>query len=372
MAAFVNLLWPLALVRLVETRDRAPRLLLTGWLLTAGVILYFTSSRGGWLGALSGLLVISLLSPELAHARDRLMAKPWRVILAAFAAVFIVAALVNRQGGRLTYAGIVESRLHFWTAAWDAFTSSPVVGTGPLTYGESYLATHSVPPDRLYSHTHSFVINLTTESGLIGLAGLAWLTVTLVRSLHSRSQRRSVRDWYTRLGVLAALVATAVHSQVDSVPSVPYICILLALLLAILLKDDVRDTPQQPSSKPAAWVLPLGLAILLAAAAWSLRSSLVFSRGARAANAGDWSTAAARLHEAARRDPHHAYYQLQAGYADGRLSLKRPDHLARAITHYRVGISRSPNYAINAANLSALLWEAGEAREAVAWMERAV
>ena len=107
-------------------------------------------------------------------------------------------------------------------------------------------------------------------------------------------------------------------------------------------------------------MLPVGWAVLLLTAIWSLRASLAFSAGIAAANAGDWSTAARRLEQAVRRDPHHAYYHLEAGHAHGVLAQDQPDYLDEAIAHHRVAIARSPNYALNAAHLSVLLWQVGE------------
>ena len=59
-AGFLNLLIPLALTRFLWTRDRIPRLLLVLWLVAALVIVFFSSSRGGWLGTATALATMSL------------------------------------------------------------------------------------------------------------------------------------------------------------------------------------------------------------------------------------------------------------------------------------------------------------------------
>jgi tetratricopeptide (TPR) repeat protein len=160
-----------------------------------------------------------------------------------------------------------------------------------------------------------------------------------------------------------------VHSQFDTVERLPTISIILVLELALLF---ALDEPCPNRQKTRHWVLPLGWAMMLAVALWSLYATGPFSRGVAAANAGRWEKAVSLLDAATQRDPHFAYYHLQVGYAHGVLAQDQPDHLDEAIVHYRAGIARSPNYALNAANFSVLLWQAGEPDQALDWMERAV
>jgi hypothetical protein len=61
VAGALNLLWPLALARLVGRRGWLMRLVLGLWVAGAWLVLFFTSSRGGWLGAVAALVVLALL-----------------------------------------------------------------------------------------------------------------------------------------------------------------------------------------------------------------------------------------------------------------------------------------------------------------------
>jgi tetratricopeptide (TPR) repeat protein len=118
--------------------------------------------------------------------------------------------------------------------------------------------------------------------------------------------------------------------------------------------------------------LPVSWALLLALAIWSTVPATLLSRGTIAATAGNWQEASALIDRAARRDPYHAYYHLQSGYAHGIRAEQASDHLAEAIGSYEVGVRRSPNYALNWLNLGALYRQAGDGQEALTCVERAV
>jgi len=376
VAAFLNLLWPLTLLRLFGTRARLPRVLLIAWLLAALVLLYFTSSRGGWLGTATAGGVAVLLAggwpDRLRRLKEWLMARRWRAVGLggiALGAGLALGILLIRQLHHPSHGGLLESRRGFWQAAWIAFSSKPLWGTGPFTYGETFLRTHSVPPESVYGVAHNYVFNLASESGLLGLAALAWLTLALGRGLWQVWQRCPFGQRGLMIGVLAALGGCAVHSWFDSIETVPTICIMLALLLGLCFSNEA---PRPVRRHAYAWTLPLGWVLLLSTVVWSLWAYRPFSQGVLAANLGRWSEAAPLLDLAAQRDPYLACYHLQAGYVHGvRAAAGDPGELAAAIAYYQAGIARSPHYALNAANLGALYQQAGELDQALQWMQRA-
>ena len=49
-AAYLNLLWPLAVARWMNSPSRPAKVILAAWCAAALGLIYFTSSRGGWLG----------------------------------------------------------------------------------------------------------------------------------------------------------------------------------------------------------------------------------------------------------------------------------------------------------------------------------
>jgi len=382
LAALLNLLWPLALVHLWGKRSLLVRSLPAVWLVLAVILLYFTSSRGGWLGTIAAAGTVFLLSRDLRQYVRKvwswLTARRWRVMIGAtlaLAASVVGATLVVRQLAHPSHGSGLEARLYFWRPAWAAFRSSPLLGTGPFTYGETFLLARSIPPERPYSVAHSYPITLAAESGLLGLAALAWLTIALVRHVWRTWGRLSAAGRPIRVGALAALVGCAVHSQFDSVAGVPYISVILAFLLALLLAPQPSPPfrPRASRRRATLWLLPVSWGLLLVTAVWSLRATLPFSRGIEAANADRWLEAASLFDVAEQRDPAFAYYDLQAGYTHGMLAADGDRaHLDAAIAYYEDGLRRSPNYGLNAAHLGALYRQAGNADQAVTWAERAL
>jgi len=179
--------------------------------------------------------------------------------------------------------------------------------------------------------------------------------------------------------VLAALATCVVHSLFDSVASVPYVAVTVTLLLALLLENNTRyqnGVSEQPRNallrKLKAWGLAAAWVILLTTALWSLKGSTFSSKGVTAAALGEWRLATDWFERAARHDPGHAYYRLQAGFARGRMAQGGADDVDAALTHYEAGIERSPNYALNSLNIGTLRREAGSTQQALAWIERAV
>jgi tetratricopeptide (TPR) repeat protein len=218
---------------------------------------------------------------------------------------------------------------------------------------------------------HNYTFNLAAESGLLGLVVLAWLVAALARGLWQAWQRSTqhTEQRAILLGALAALASCAAHSFFDSIETVPALCLMLAIVLAICLSSE---SPQPTRQRALTWALPLGWALVLAAAIWSLGIYHTFSKGVLAANLGQWSEATPLLDSAAQHDPNLAYYHLQAGYAHGvRAAEGDAQELSAAIAHYQAGIAQSPHYALNAANLGALYRQAGDVDQAIQWTQRA-
>lgn len=375
LAAFVNLIWPFAMLRLIEAESWPERLLFLIWLMVAGVVVFFTASRGGWLGTMGALTTVITLSQGLRERLRSLLhwAKARRGhsaagALAALAALALIVTLAVWQVPRVLNRKGLASRLHFWRAAGVALRTSPFSGTGPLTYGETYLTTHAVPPDRLYVHAHSYPANLAAETGLVGLGALAWLTVTISGSLRRSWRHASVAQQPLFAATLGGLVGCAVHSLFDTVQRLPFISLILALQLAFLLAPR---QPRRRSARGLRWALPVGWILLLGVATWSTVTSTLFSRGITTTSTGQWQEGSTLLALAEARDPHHAYYHLQSGYARGLLAKQEPDCLSQAIASYEGGVRRSPNYAPNWINLGALYRQAGEREEALTCMDQA-
>jgi len=398
-AGFLNLLIPLALTRFIWTRDRIPKLLLVFWLATALVIVFFSSSRGGWLGTATALvttfsLLALIFSPKgsLNRLRRWISSRWWLVVPLGCGLALMVAGIAwlgIRQLRHPSHGPILSARRDFWLTAWRAFQSSPLWGTGPFTYGTQFMKYNSVPPWSPFAHAHNYLFNLAAETGLIGLVSASWLIVAVLRVLGQSWQRAGREHRLLMAGCAGSLAGCAVHNLADTILTMPTIVLTLVAVLAVALVDQSSLSSGKPHLRLSiAWLL-LPSILLIGAACRSHLAYKPFHQGVWAANTDDWASAAPLLDQAAQSDPHLAFYHLQSGYAHGVLAAAPPEqgdlgsaplslldenrpHLEQAIAQYEIGISLEPSYSLNHANLASLYWQAERQAEAVQQMETAI
>ena len=247
-----------------------------GWvslpLLGAGVVLglalVLSWSRGAWVGAAAGALVVVLgwlvltlsrpPADQVAATRQRAVVVVWVVGLAGLLLLFasatnlVPASVQGRLGSVAEYFGgfdvlnvevtddnfAVVERVAHWYAAAGMWADYFWTGVGAGNYAAVYPA-YRVPrwTDPL-GHAHNVYLNLGAETGLIGLlAYLALLFAAVRRALQVALRRRDVARRGLALGVLGVLVALSVHQLFD-VLYVHSMGVHLALLLGLVDAAD--------------------------------------------------------------------------------------------------------------------------------------
>lgn len=200
LAAVVGLV---SLAWLLSLRPRHPlRLVAVASLVSATWALLLSLSRGAWIGAVLGLVVLLALVP---HARRRLTAG-----LVAVAVVLLVAGQVLGQSAvpgasALAVAGDraatlvsgtrnpYDLRPQIWHEALRQIDAHPWLGVGPGGYpvlaAEQPTAVHSAAP----THAHSLLLTVFAEQGVLGLLGLLATVLVgvlgTVRVAHSSAAR---------------------------------------------------------------------------------------------------------------------------------------------------------------------------------------
>ena len=210
-AAFLVFLIPLAISTLLTTMSRAYKVLALFAAGLGGIALMLTSSRGGWLGGGTALLVIFIgawRSGRLSTARLL-----WLVMIgASFALVFYDTILV-----RLTSddGGAAYSRWPLIQMAFEMFLDHPFFGVGSNNFAlalPSY-ATSAYSGEWLYT-VHNKYLLVLTENGIVGLLAFMWVLLAALGSAY--------RTWHTphpiisplALGVVAALAGQMVCMSV--------------------------------------------------------------------------------------------------------------------------------------------------------------
>ncbi|NJL06481.1 MAG: hypothetical protein HC911_16570 [Chloroflexaceae bacterium] len=350
IAIILNFGIPLAIAALWLARHTWQRWLLSAWLLFAVIAMFYTSSRGGWLGmaAVSAMLLFPLALSSL-HQRAWRRLASLIGLSALYATVFLGLLLANLQQveaarnltprqptaaptaaapplDRETVSRLTDSagRQVFWRRAVEFFAERPVLGVGPEGYATRYATVE--PHSRFFRapHAHSIYFSILSEAGLLGIAALlalagaagmiwwrGWRTAEpLIRrdpagTLHTPSDGRIVI-----LAGAAVLVAVLAQGSVE-VPTIDLIGIALIGATASLGAAGAWHSqprgrlhrPTRPLWQRARAVHPLHLVIgVVAVLAWAsaigifvqrTRYEQLLSQARQAAQLGDIAAATA-------------------------------------------------------------------------------
>jgi len=382
LAAYINLLIPIAAIAAVGTRRRFNRLLLSGWLLLAFAVQFLTLSRGGWLGSFA--MLVTLVSLVAYQYRSRLPAKRLRrrlresklLTATLVAAIVIGSVLVCLVGYRLltipSRRGSVQERVLMWRSGWMAFVENPVSGTGPWTYGIQFLRFSRVDLRRPVEKAHNIGLTILAESGVLGLGASLWLFGSVVAGLKKRwvtgnqNQRLLVGAC---LGMLAGALA---HGLVEDFLSFPFFALTTVIVVALALGEEQAQEHASRLAISCRWLIGPVL-VLLMTPLWTDIGYSYFSQGARLATEGDWEAAIPLVEKATGLDPAFPFYHYQLGFLYGNQTLSAESgNLDRAIEEYEIGVSQEPYYSLNHANLAALYWQDGQTEIAVEHARQAV
>lgn len=383
LAAYLNLLWPLAVARLLTSPSRTFKTFLIIYCAATLGLIYFTSSRGGWLGtaAAIGVLLI-LLSFDQQDAVRRIFEqfKARRLISIGILAIGLIivgllGVLLLRQSQNPTHP-TGNPRGYIWSVAWSMFRQQPILGMGLGTYAIAFQRSFSIPPGMLLLNAHNFLLNLLGESGLLGAGTTLWLGITLLRVAIRRWHAESPGKRTLLAGSLAALTGLAVHSQFDVPQTIPIVNIIAATLLAQLVAPIEEESRYKQIAGStllvAGWITSTVLGL------WSLWGYAAFQRGIQANLDGDLTASASWMDEAARRDASLAFYHLQAGQAhaflalDNDMQMRNSKELAVALAAYEGGLQIDPGNALDWVILGVLRRASGDQPGGIEAVEKAV
>lgn len=386
LAAYLNCLWPLVAVRLLASPRKWLRWILGGYTGLCLVLLYFTSSRGGWLSALAATITLGILlavdrREKITRAWEQLRVTGWKLV----ARVTVIVALAGVAGGLILRQSRHPThppgnpRFYIWQVAIEMFAQHPWLGTGPGTFPRYFLQFFSIPPDVLLSHAHQYFLGVLGESGLLSLLIILWLGMVVVWSGWRRWRTEREGKRAILAGALAALAGLAVHSQFD-VPQDTFLInnLTMALLVSLIPHPDNqgRDT-----RKRLCWQGVLLLAGWGIAAGWGwymLQGWSQYQIALDAAGMGNWSLAHEKLAEVVEKDPGSSFYRFQKGIAEARLAIDdqgvvvNSPLLEAAIQDVQQMVHSQPEFALGWANLAILQWWAGNRLEALATLEEAI
>lgn len=231
--------------------------------LLIGAGLLASWSRGAWLGAVAGVLIVLVLRSRQAAVMSALaaLALVSLLLLGALSPTLAPQPLVERLADLPAYFGLTDvlaqpvtdenfsvvERLAHWVAAQRMWESSPWFGVGAGNYAAVYPAVRLPRWEDALGHAHNVYLNVLGETGLLGLAAYLalWSGVLVWAWRQARHAGKSAEGrWQTAVavGVLGMVVHLSVHNLVDNL-FVRGIVVYVGLWLALVHVDRYEVNP---------------------------------------------------------------------------------------------------------------------------------
>ena len=143
--------------------------------------LVLTKSRSAWLGTTVGVSII------LARAVFRSQAKRLLVWGSVLGSVGVLAGVAGLLSGAIDREVVLEAprsiqyRLFYWVGTAGVLEESPLFGTGPGNFRQSYLQFKLPESSEAIADPHNLFLDAWVSGGLIGLCGLLVLLTTVIR-----------------------------------------------------------------------------------------------------------------------------------------------------------------------------------------------
>jgi putative inorganic carbon (HCO3(-)) transporter len=170
-------------------------------------------SRGGYLA----LAVIALILAVINRYRWYLL--PAVVVVgAAMTRVPPIASRLAHEFDLHDPSNTFVSRVDLWQATLRMLRDHPIFGGGMFGFARSIQPYRGGVYEENLIYPHNIVLNMWTETGLLGLASFGWIMVQAFRVSWSGWKAGPAAWRAMQLGIVLAMVAVIVHGLVD----VPY------------------------------------------------------------------------------------------------------------------------------------------------------
>ncbi len=231
LGSYFILIISIALAGFKSSDGRYSLILNTLVLITGGVCMVLTFSRGAWMGLAVSILVILVFG-----RRKRLILTILAVsLLTALIALPEFKTIMSRIN--LDFISNDSSntyRWYLWKFAVKTFTEHPLVGSGIGSFG-FYIPSHFKAPGYLVSHAHNIYLQLLAETGILGFT--AFISFVLTSMYVSFKLFRSSPCDQTRslaLGVMASSAGLLAHGSVDATLYLPQLSVFVWISIAVI------------------------------------------------------------------------------------------------------------------------------------------
>ncbi|MGK7877286.1 MAG: IctB family putative bicarbonate transporter [Xenococcaceae cyanobacterium] len=254
----------LSIAAVFAWRGWVPKALALTMVIVNSSCLYFTDSRGGWIGMLALIFAFLLLLRYWWNDYLPLFWRTWLLpmVLGTLAGLLIMAVLLVeplRLRVLSIFAGRGDSsnnfRINVWSAVFDMIRDRPLIGIGPGNDAFNKVYPLYMRPNFTALSAYSIFLEIAVETGLIGLGCFLWLLVVTfnqgVRQLERLRASRN-RQGFWMMAAIAAMAGMLAHGIVDTVWYRPQINTLWWLMVAIIASnynnlEGTRELPNHQS-----------------------------------------------------------------------------------------------------------------------------
>jgi len=232
-----------------------PRLLVLGAIAMLGAAgIFLSGSRGGQLALLAGLVMLAPLG------RLRAWIPAASVVVVVLALGLGLASWVGPEEQTLQTgffaAGTgdlsLAMRSDIWGRTWRVLADHPLTGTGLGTFEWAYSSYDREGEWQGTIQAHNDYLQLASESGLVGIALLAWLVIAVARKALGPAFRPPAgRPRFTTLALASAVVVMLLHSVIEFNLQIPAVAALFAVLGGALVAagaDPIVDGERSVAS----------------------------------------------------------------------------------------------------------------------------
>lgn len=262
LASYLLPLFALSLGAVFAWRTWMQKALALTMVAVNGACLFFTQSRGGWIGTL--LLFITFLF-LLYFWWQQYLPRFWRKwllpLVLGSSATLILLALVSVEPLRIRvmsiFAGREDSsnnfRMNVWSSVIAMIRDRPILGIGPGNEAFEKVYPLYMQPKYSALSAYSIYLELLVETGILGFGVFLWLIVTTI-SLGIRQIQR-LRDennvyGFWLMAAIAGMVGILAHGLVDTVWYRPQISSLWWFLIALIASQyPALPAAQSPATE---------------------------------------------------------------------------------------------------------------------------
>ncbi len=246
LAAYLLPMTGLSLAAVFAWRRWLPKALAASLVLVNLLCIFFTQSRGGWLGLVGLLGVFTGLSYYWWYPRMPRFWQRWLLPMVIWiGSAGIIAAFVLVEPIRMRvmsiFAGREDSsnnfRINVWEGVKAMIRARPIIGIGPGNSAFNKIYPLFMRPKYTALSAYSIYLEILVETGIIGFSCMIWILLLTfsrgIQLIHACRQRLAPEGLWI-MGALAAIAGLLVHGAVDTVWYRPPVSTLWWFLMAIV------------------------------------------------------------------------------------------------------------------------------------------